>query len=378
MISKVNQSFCNRAMTAAALAVAAFVTGSALAADAVPAQMKAVRADTEGAAGAMKVVTVDVPKPGANQVLMRVYAASANPSDWGVRAGGAGPRAGAGGGAPGGQQAGGPPGSAPGGARGGMGGARSPGNDVAGVVVALGEGVKDFKVGDKVVAALQQSGGGAYAEYAVSNADTMSLKPKNFTFEQAAAIPTAGFTGLRMVILGNVKKGERVLVIGAAGGVGSTSVQAAVARGATVISSAKAQHDPYLKKIGVAERIAYDKEDVKAKAKDIDVAIVTVGSENANALTYVKRGGRVVTIAGQPDTAACTAAGLTCMTGGPGQGPSIGDLIKELVAMADKNTFQVIIDKSFPLEQINEAFALGRAGSREGKMAIAVYNSTAK
>lgn len=366
---------------------------------AVPQTMQAIRND----GGTLKLQTVDVPVPTEGQILIQAYAASANPSDWGGGGGmGAGgpPGGGAPGGAPG---AGGPqgdagrappgpggagaaPAGAPAGAGGPPGGAgmggmmmnRNPGNDVAGVVVAVGPGVTQFKVGDAVVAALQQSGGGAYAEYAVANAANAVRKPRNFTYQEAAGIPTAGFTGLRMVIVGKVQKGERVLVIGAAGGVGSTAVQAAKARGATVISSASSKHEQYLKSIGVDEIISYDKEDVAAKAKNIDVTIVTVGTENANGIKYTKKGGRVVTIAGQADAAACSAAGVTCLAGGPSASPTIGELLAELAQLGEAGKFSVKVDKVFPLADVNAAYEEGRKGNREGKLIIAIHKDSTK
>lgn len=375
--------------------VGVFAVAAAVSA-AIPAKMQAIR--TDAASNSLTLQTVDVPTPKEGQILIQAYAASANPSDWGGNPGNAaGMAAGAApGGAPG--AAGGPPGGAPGGAAPqgapggeGMGGApggagmgggmanRAPGNDVSGVVAVVGPGVTEFKVGDAVVAALQQSGGGAYAEYAVANVDTTVLKPKSFTYEQAAGIPTAGFTGLRMVIIGNVKKGDRVLVIGAAGGVGSTAVQAAKARGATVISSASSKHIAYLKSIGVDEIISYDKEDVAAKAKNIDVTIVTVGTENANGIKYTKKGGRVVTIAGQADAAACTAQGVTCSSGGPnGSTVTIKELLTELKQLGEAGKFSVKVDKVFPLAETNAALAAGREGSREGKIIIAVTKDSTK
>lgn len=363
----------------AGIAVAAAVSA------AIPQKMQAVRTDSAGAPGAMKIETVDVPTPKEGQVLVQVYAAGTNPSDWrtGGRPGGA---AGAPGGAPPGGASG-PPGAAgpnAGGAGGPPGGggrgmmARNPGNDMAGVIVAVGPGVTEYKVGDAVISGLQQAGGGSYAEYAVANVADMALKPKKFTFEQAAGIPTAGFTGLRMVILSNIKKGERVVVIGAAGGVGSTAVQAAKVRGAYVIASASSKHNAYLKSIGVDEIVNYDKEKPEDKIKDADLVISTVDTENAPSLKYVKKGGRVMTIAGQVDQAACTAAGVTCMSGGPNQGPSNGDLLKELSKMADEGKYTVKVDKVFPLTDVNAAHELGRAGNREGKIVLSINKDSAK
>lgn len=336
----------------------------------IPKQMQAARVDSAAAPGSLKIETVDVPSPQDGQVLIKVYAAAINPSDWNIRRpGGPGP-----GGPPG---AGGPPPAGGAGAPPPMPpgmrmGPRNPGNDVAGIVVALGAGVTEFKLGQPVIAALQEAGGGALAQYAVGIAANMAPKPKRFTYEQAAGIPTAGFTGLRMVILANLMKGERVLVIGAAGGVGSTAVQAAKARGAHVIALASSQHNAYLKSIGAAEIVNYDKQNPADLIKDVDVVINTVGSENAAALGYARKGGRVVLIAGQPDAVACMQAAVECISGGPGQGPSVGALMSDLVQMADRHQYTVDVEKSFPLAQANDAYAYGRTGNREGKVIVDV------
>lgn len=365
----------------AALTVALGALSAATLAAALPTKMQAARNDS-ATPGVLKMESVDVPVPTENQVLIQVYAAGANPSDWrtGGPPGGGAPGAGGppGGGAPG---AGGPPGGGAPGAGGPPGGmrmaARNPGNDVTGVIVALGSAVTDFKVGDAVVAALQQAGGGAYAEYAIARDQDLARKPKSFTYEQAAGIPTAGFTGLRMAKLANIQKGERVAIIGAAGGVGSTALQVAKLQGAHVIAIASSKHNAYLKQLGADEIVDYDTEKVGDKVKDVDVAIVSVGSENAAAITYAKRGGRVVTIAGQADAAACSAAGVSCINGGPGQ-ISDGDLVRELVSMANAGKFSVQVEKVFPFAQLNDALAMGRTGNREGKIVISMNKDSSK
>jgi NADPH:quinone reductase-like Zn-dependent oxidoreductase len=356
------------ARAVAGLAVAAFSVAFApagVASPKIPSTMRAIRADTSGAVQMMTLQTVDVPSPKEGQVLIKVHAASINPADWqqgqnrGARPGGAPGAAPASPGAPA-ARAGGPM------------AARLPGNDAAGVVVAIGPGVTAYKVGDKVLAALQPVGGGAYAEYALASIENMGLKPKKFTFEQAAGLPTAGFTGLRMVIIADVHKGDRVLVIGAAGGVGSAAVQSLKARGAYVITSASYRHNAYLKKLGADQIIAYDQQNVADLVKNVDAVISTVGSENTAAVSYVKPGGRVITIAGQPDLPACSAAGVTCVAGGPGQGPANGELIRELVRMADDGRFSVSPERSFPLAEVQAAYEYARTGNREGKIVIDV------
>ena len=336
--------------------IALTIANVALAAPAhsIPPTMRAIRTDAS-APGVVKLETVPVPQPGEGQVLLRVYAAATNPVDWNVRAP---PPAGSQAAASAPQRA-----TAP------------PGRDVAGVVVALGPGVSGYQIGDKVYTAL--AGGGAYAEYAVAAAAELAMKPRKFTFEQAAGIPIAGYTGLRMAVMADLKPGKRVLVIGAAGGVGSTAVQAARAAGAHVIAVASSRHHQYLESLGAQEIIDYDKESVAEQAKAVAVVLNTVGSENANALTYVKPGGLVLDAAGQVDEKACAAARVTCIHVAR-QGLSNAELLKRLTQMADDGKYSVKVEKSFPLAKTGDALSYGRTGDREGKVIIDIRKDAKK
>jgi NADPH:quinone reductase-like Zn-dependent oxidoreductase len=339
---------------AGGLVALAFATMTLAAPPHIPQTMHAVRADANGAPGAVRLETVPVPQPGEGQVLLQVYAAGTNPVDWSIR----------------------PP--APGRAPSAAPAARTappPGRDVAGVIVALGAGVSDYKVGDKVYTALP--GGGAYAEYAVAPAAELAIKPRKFTFEEAAGIPIAGYTGLRMVLMADVKPGERVLIIGAAGGVGSTAVQAARAAGAHVIAIASSRHDNYLAALGAQEIIDYDKENVVEKAKAVAVVLNTVANENANALTYVQPGALVLDASGQVDEKACAAARVTCIHVAR-QGLSNAELLKRLTQMADDGKYSVKVEKSFPLAKTGAALSYGRTGDREGKVIIDVNKDAKK
>jgi NADPH:quinone reductase-like Zn-dependent oxidoreductase len=328
------------------------VTAAMAAASSIPQTMRAIRIDPTGGPGAVKLETVPVPQPAAGQVLLRVYAAGTNPVDWSVR----------------------PPGPA-GAAASRPRAAPPPGRDVAGVIAALGPGVTDYKVGDKVYTAL--AGGGAFAEYAVAPAAELAMKPKKFTFEEAAGIPIAGYTGLRMVVMADVKPGQRVLIIGAAGGVGSTAVQAAHAAGAHVIAVASSRHDKYLEALGAQEIIDYDKENVAEKAKAVAVVLNTVGTENANALSYVQPGALVLDASGQVDDKACATARVTCIHVAR-QGLSNAEALKRLTQMADEGKYSVKVEKSFPLAKTEDALSYGRAGDREGKVIIDVRKDAKK
>jgi NADPH:quinone reductase-like Zn-dependent oxidoreductase len=332
-----------------------FATVAMAAASSIPKTMRSIRMDPTGAPGAVKLETVPVPQPAAGQVLLRVYAAGTNPVDWSIRPAG--------------------PAGAPAAAAARPRAAPPPGRDVAGVIAALGPGVTDYKVGDKVYTAL--AGGGAFAEYAVAPAAELAMKPKKFTFEEAAGIPIAGYTGLRMVVMADVKPGQRVLIIGAAGGVGSTAVQAAHAAGAHVIAVASSRHDKYLEALGAQEIIDYDKENVAEKAKAVAVVLNTVGTENANALSYVQPGALVLDASGQVDEKACTTARVTCIHV-QRQGATNAELLKRLTQMADDGKYSVKVEKSFPLAKTGDALSYGRAGDREGKVIIDVRKDAKK
>ena len=284
--------------------IASALASVALAAP-IPQSMRAIRTDPDRAPGAVKLQTVPVPQPaGAGAAARLCGGHESRRLDH-----------------PGPAPAGGPRPAHP-----------ATGPRCSGVIVALGSGVSDYKVGDKVYTAL--AGGGAFAEYAVAPAAELAMKPQKFTFEEAAGIPIAGYTGLRMVVMANLKPGQRVLVIGAAGGVGSTAVQAARAAGASChrgrllaprqVSAGSGRTGNHRLRQGL----------VAEKAKAIAVVLNTVGTENANALNYVQPGGLVLDASGQVDEKACAAAKVTCIHV-QRQGPTNAELLKRLTQMAD-------------------------------------------
>src|SRR3982751_5965827 len=189
-------------------------------AQAAPEKMQAVEVRTSGA---LTVETRPVPRPGAGEVLIRVRAAGVNPVDWKSAA-----------------------------RRLGM----VPGTDVSGTIDSLGEGVTGWKVGEPVLGFARQSG--SYAEYAVIPVDALARKPKSLTFEQAAGIPIAGETAYRSLHeTAKIRKGQTILIHGAAGGVGSAAVQIARAAGAHVIGTASANNQEFLRSLGVEQAIDY-------------------------------------------------------------------------------------------------------------------------
>ena len=295
---------------------------------AAPATMQASVQTADG----LRLQSVETPRPGAGQVLIRVYAAGVNPVDWKRRA-------------------------------------TIPGFDAAGVIDSVGSGVTVWKAGDPVVARVNAG----YAEYAVALEDEVIRKPATFTFEQAGGIPVAGIAGYRAADAAKIQPGQRVAIIGAAGGAGSVAVEVAKARGAKIIASGHSSQQAFLKSLGVDEFVAYDKENVAAKIKDVDAVLNMVDTQVLPSLGYVRKGGYFTSIAGGPGDDKCAAAGVTCVIiTGAYTILSQGDALRALAAMADKGQYHVTVSRTFPLAEAAAAQELGRTSDTTGKIVLVV------
>lgn len=332
------------------LLLAATCAVAPAAAPAAPAKMEAIVQSTANGADLLQLQTVDTPKPGPNQVLIKVYAAAVNPVDWKRR-----PTATT---LPSGSVL--PP---------------IPGYDVAGVIDGVGGGVSDWKAGDAVLARVT----GAFAQYAVVEAEALAAKPRRLTFEQAAAIPIAGVAGFALAEAADIQPGQRVAIIGAAGGAGSVAVDAAHARGAKVIASGHSSQQAWLKEQGVEEFVAYDKEDVAARIQGVDAVLNTVDSQANAALGYVKRGGRFVSIAGMPPAARCSEAGVTCVQiRGAVPNLSQGESLRAVARLADAGKYTPRVTKTWPLAEAAAAEQFARSGDTMGKVVLVVDAARSK
>jgi len=306
---------------------------------AAPAKMQAIVAGT-GEPKALELRSIDTPSPAANQVLIQVFAAGVNPVDWKTATTGA-----------------------------------VPGYDVAGVIDSVGPGVTTFKPGDPVIA---RAANGAYAQYAVAGLDSVVRKPSAFSFEEAAGVPVAGVAGYRVATEAKIRPDQRVVVIGAAGGSGSAAVQTANSLGGHVIGIGRSSQESYLRKLGVAEFVAFDKENVAAKVHDVDVVLNTVDSEVEPGLGYVRRGGVFSSIAGVPTEEKCAAAGVTCVQIGRGKPvPPAAESLRPLAAMADAGKYTVTVSKRFSLAQAAAAQESLRTSGGTGKTILIVDPSKA-
>ncbi|ADB33273.1 Alcohol dehydrogenase zinc-binding domain protein [Kribbella flavida DSM 17836] len=206
--------------------------------------MKAIVQDRYGPPEVLRLDETDQPVAGSNQVLVRVRAAGVDQGTWHLMAGQ--PRV----------------------VRLAV-GLRRPrvrisGRDVAGVVEAVGAGVTELKVGDEVYGTCES---GSFAEYAVGRADRLTRKPANLTFEQAAAVPISAGTALQG--LRDVRPGDHVLVLGAAGGVGSYAVQLAKAACAHVTGVCSTAKLDLVRELGADEALDYTRDELPAAAYDL-------------------------------------------------------------------------------------------------------------
>jgi NADPH:quinone reductase-like Zn-dependent oxidoreductase len=305
-------------------------------ASAAPSTMRGVRVNADGS---LSVAEMSVPRPGRDEVLIKVRAAGVNPVDWKAASGRVG---------------------------------QVPGTDACGAIDSLGEGVAGWKVGEPVIGFARQSG--SYAEYAVIPVNSLARKPKAMTFEEAAGMPIAAETAYRALHeAGGLQRGQTVLIHGAAGGVGSAAVQIAKAGGARVIGTASSSNFDFLKSIGADQVIDYTAQKFEDVAKNVDLVLNTANAETtARSLAVVRAGGVLVTIVGGTDAAACEAAKIRCARPDRNTGATNADQLARVVELADAGKFKVYVDGVYPMENAAQAWIKSREGHTRGKLIIQV------
>ena len=323
--------------------------------------MKAIVYCDYGSADVLKLEDIEKPTPGDDDVLVRVRAAALNPLDWHYMRG------------------------TPYIMRMET-GLRKPkvtrlGVDFAGTVEAVGKNVTQFKPGDDVFGGRT----GAFAEYVTVRQDrSVVLKPQNLTFEQAASVPVAAITALQgLRDKGNVQPGQKVLINGASGGVGTFAVQIARSFGADVTGVCSTRNLDMVRSIGAGRVVDYTKEDFTLVDERYDVVLDNVGNRSLLDVRYVMNPeGKYILIGG----------------GGPDDGRWIGPLIKPieavvlswfvrqdmgmLLAELNKEDLTVlrdlmqagkvapVIDRTYPLSEVPEAIRYLETGRARGKVVI--------
>jgi len=305
--------------------------------------MRAVRQHELGGPEVLAVEEVPKPEPGPTEVLVRTVAAGVNPVDWKVRAGGG--------------LLGEPP--------------FTVGWDVAGVVEAAGSGVTWLAAGDRVFGMPRFPREAAcYAEYVVSPSRQLARIPDGLDDVEAAAVPLAGLTAWQSLVdTAGVGEGSRVLVLGAAGGVGHLAVQIAAARGAWVAGTSSAAKHGFLRELGIDEALDRDEPVVVG---DVDVVLDAVGGEvGLGALPALRDGGVLVTVSGSSVPGLVeAAAGRVRVAGILVEPDRVG--MQALAALAAEGKLRPQVERTFPLEEAGAAHALGEQGRARGKLVLRV------
>jgi NADPH:quinone reductase-like Zn-dependent oxidoreductase len=310
--------------------------------------MSAISQDKFGGPEVLGMVERPRPVVGMSEIVVKVYAAGINPTDWKHREGLpwlSGPLA-------------------------------VLGWDVSGVVDEVGPGVTLFKPGDNVFGMLPyEHGAGAYAEYVKGPTRSFAKKPATIDHVQAASLPLAALTAYQALVdTANVQSGQRVLIHAAAGGVGHLAVQIAKSLGAHVIGTAsRAKHD-VLRELGADELIDYRTTDFVEKVGNVDVVLDTLGSDvRTRSLQVMKDGGTLVSLVGDGDPTAdavrADELGIR-MEGLVVEADHAG--MRAIAALVEQGRLVPHIEATFPLADVAKAHAHGESGRTTGKLVLVV------
>jgi NADPH:quinone reductase-like Zn-dependent oxidoreductase len=309
--------------------------------------MKIIRQTTLGGPEVLELAEVARPEAGPTEVLVRVAAAGVNPVDWKTRA------------------------------RGGFLGDPpfTVGWDVAGVVEAPGPGVTRFARGERVFGMPRfPREAAAYAEYVTAPSRQLARIPDGLGDLEAAALPLAGLTAWQALVeTADVQPGQRVLILGAAGGVGHLAVQISKARGAYVTGTARSAKHPFLTELGADETIDYTTEAVEERVRDVDVVLDLVGGESSHgALRTLRDGGIFIAVPSSSGIESLRelAGGRVRITGILVEPDRVG--MEALAELAGTGALRAHVSGTFPLEQAARAHELGETGRTQGKLVLTV------
>jgi NADPH:quinone reductase-like Zn-dependent oxidoreductase len=326
--------------------------------------MQAVVQERYGAADSLALEEIDHPEVGDNAVLVRVRAAAVNPADrhfmrgdpylMRLQAGLRRPKT------------------------------RVLGCDLAGQVEAVGKEVTTLRPGDDVFGCTFMRGFGAFAERARVAEDVLAPKPADLSFEHAAAVPTAALTALQgLRDHGGIEAGQRVLIIGASGGVGTFAVQIAKASGAEVTGVCSSRNVDLVRSLGADEVIDYTREDFVRGAARYDIVFQLAGTLSPMVLRRVlSREGTLLVSSGESDGRWIGPVGRTIAATllspfasqrllGFTVKPNSDDLL-HLRQLLEKGSVMPVIDRSYPLGEVPAAIRYLEEGHARGKVVITV------
>jgi NADPH:quinone reductase-like Zn-dependent oxidoreductase len=269
------------------------------------------------------------------------------------------------------------------------------GHDVAGEVVKVGPGVRQFKCGDEVYARVDDFRIGTFAEYVPVKETSLALKPSSLTMEQAASLPLVGLTAWQALVeKAQFKKGQKVFIQAGSGGVGTFAIQLARHLGATVATTTSAGNTALVKSLGADVAVDYKTQDFEDALRDYDVVLHSQDSKALEkSLRVLKAGAKLISISGPPDPQFASdiraswlvklvvrllSARARRAAKSRGVGYSFlfmkanGSQLREITRLVDAGAIRPVIDRVFPFEATNEALAYVEAGRAKGKVVIKV------
>lgn len=309
--------------------------------------MKAIRVLDYGDAAALRYEDVPRPEPQPGEALVRVRAAGVNPIDWKVCAGLAREWL---------------PLSLP----------VIPGWDLSGEVAALGDGATGLAVGDEVIGYLGlHHRQGAYAEYVAAPTEILAPRSPRLDHAHAAAVPLAALTAWQALFeRAALQSGQRVLILGGAGGVGHFAVQLARWAGAHVVATTSRANLEFVHSLGAATVIDYTRARLEEAVEPVDAVFDTVGgAAREPAWRVIRPGGVLVTIVGKPaqETAAAHGVRATSFLVRPD-----GEQLRRIVGLLDEGHLRVELAATYPLAEAGRAHERSRGGHVRGKLALVV------
>lgn len=333
--------------------------------------MKAFILDAYAKGARLRLTDHPDPRPGPREVLVRIHAAGLNQLDSKIRDGAFKPIL---------------PYKPP----------LVLGHDLAGVVEAVGAAVTGFAPGDAVFARTRDGRIGTLAELIAVDQDDLARKPQSLTMDEAAGIPLVGLTAWQALVeIANLRPGQKVLIHAGSGGFGSVAIQLAKHLGATVATTASTGNVEMVRALGADVVIDYRKDHFEAVLSGHDLVVCGLDSDTlAKSLLILKPGGRLISISGPPTPEFAKRQGLSWLMQQVVRLLSLGirrkarargirydflfmradgGQLAKLAALIDAGAIRPVIDRIFPFDQTNEAFAYLDTGRAKGKVVVTLH-----
>ena len=267
------------------------------------------------------------------------------------------------------------------------------GHDLAGIVLQTGAGVERFKVGDAVYARARDGRIGTFAERIVVKDSDLALKPENLSMAEAASIPLVGLTAWQALVdRARVQPGQKVLIHAGSGGVGTFAIQLARHLGATVATTASAGNTALVKDLGADVVIDYRSQAFEHELSDYDVVLNSLDKATLEkSIKVLKPGGKLISISGPPDPAYAReqkfnpllrlimrglSAGIRRKAARAGVDYSFlfmradGEQLGQITKLIEGGVIRPVVDRTFPFERLNDAFAYIETGRAKGKVVV--------